>query len=293
MTETAAWTHTDVVSRVRRLVAERLDKAASAAGIEQDQLLPGKMLRTRLAARVADGSPPAALVPGCAATELVHTASLCHDDVIDNAFIRRARPTLWKATSLSRAVLVGDLLLCEAVDIVVHSAAVEYLSEFVDKLRRVIEAETEQELILRGRLVDEDTCLRLARDKTGPLFALCAKLSGGADAALGDALDEAGYNIGTAYQLADDLFDLMAGESRAGKTLGTDLARGKFTLPQAAARGAASTRRHIVALCGSALDCLAHWPRQREGLAQFIARDLQPVFRRHDPDLDLCERLGL
>lgn len=289
MTETASRTSIDLVSRVRRLVGERVASSVSAAGLARfDQLLPGKMLRTGLAACVADGAaPPAALVPACAAVELVHTASLCHDDIIDNAFIRRARPTLWQATSPSGAVLIGDLLLCEAMDILVHSPAVEYLGVFVDKVRQVITAETEQELVVRGRQVDEATCLRLARNKTGPLFAFGARVAGGDDAALASALEEAGYRIGTAYQLGDDLLDLTPGDDQAGKTLGTDRARGKFTLPQAERRGTAATRRHVVDLCASAVACLDDWPRRREGLAKFVYCDLQAVFRRHDPGLDL------
>jgi len=112
---------TDFVTPVRRLVADRLEKPAPlpAPGGRVEQLMPGKMLRTRLAARLASGGCSrvnlSSLKCACAATETTHTAGLCHDDVIDNGLIRRATATLWKATTPSGAVLVGDMLLSHAV----------------------------------------------------------------------------------------------------------------------------------------------------------------------------------
>jgi heptaprenyl diphosphate synthase len=293
LTETASETSTGLLEATRRIVAERLARIASATGVgEVGGLLPGKMLRTRLAGRVA-GEASEALAAACAATELVHTASLCHDDVIDNAIIRRARPTLWQATSPSGAVLLGDLLLCEALDVLIDGPGAPHLKHFVAKVREVIGAETEQELLLRGRAVDEPTCLRLARTKTGPLFAFTAWVAGSADALLAAALDEAGYRVGTAYQLADDLFDVVAAEQEAGKTLGTDQARGKFTLPQAPDGGVDATREHIRELCSSAVASLGDWPDRQTGLVRFITDDLLPVFRQHNENLDLIGELDL
>jgi len=279
LTETASGTSTGLLEATRRVVAERLGRIASATGVgEVGGLMPGKMLRTRLAGRLA-GETSEAL--------------LCHDDVIDNAVIRRARPTLWQATSPSGAVLLGDLLLCEALDVLIDVPGTPHLKHFVSKVREVIEAETEQELLLRGRAVDEPTCLRLARAKTGPLFAFTAWATGDENADLGAALEEAGYGVGTAYQLADDLFDVVAGEQEAGKTLGTDRARGKFTLPQVPDGGGEATRDHIRELCRSAVASLDNWPAKRTALVQFITDDLLPVFRRHDENLDLLGELDL
>ncbi len=293
MTETASGTSTGLLEATRRVVAERLARIASATGVgEVGGLLPGKMLRTRLAGRLA-AEAPNALAAACAATELVHTASLCHDDVIDNAVIRRARPTLWQATSPSGAVLLGDLLLCEALDVLIDVPGTPHLKHFVGKVREVIGAETEQELLLRGQAVDEPTCLRLARTKTGPLFAFTAWAAADADASLAAAMEEAGYRVGAAYQLADDLFDVVAAEPEAGKTLGTDEARGKFTLPQAPGGGVDATREHIRELCNSAVASLGDWPDRQAGFAQFITDDLLPVLRRHDETLGLLGELDL
>ena len=257
---------------------------ADAAG-----LLPGKMLRTRLAARIFHEAPAPvdrmALQGACAATELVHTASLCHDDVVDNAMIRRAKPVLWRTTGPSGAVLIGDVLLCEALAMIGQADGGRCLAAFISKVHQVVQTEAEQELLWLGRQPDEQTCLRLARGKTGPLFAFVAWVCGGRDQAFSAALAEAGYHIGTAYQLADDLLDLVGDEASAGKTLGTDSARGKRTLPQGGAGGERSTRQHIPRLCESAYQCLAPYPKARSAVVSFVQQDLQPLLSR---DADIC-----
>ena len=275
------------VEAVRSLVARRLGEAASLVDQVSDvvSLLPGKMLRTRLIARLTacglDGVCEATLWNACAATEIVHTASLCHDDVIDNGMMRRGRPTLWQVTSPSGAVLVGDLLLCEAMKLLVEAEGGKYLPDFVEKVMEVIEAEAEQELLWRGRSIDSDTCVRLARGKTGPLFAFAARICAGADQTLASALEEAGYRIGTAYQLADDVLDLVGSEEAAGKTLGTDRARGKLTLPRAGGDGCDGAQRLIGQLCRSALQRVAAYPKIRSGLEKFLSDDLEPTLARH------------
>jgi len=288
-------TSSSFLSDVRERIAGRIEAVAAElngpAGL--GQLLPGKMLRTRMTAHLAagEGVSPAieTLHAPCAAIELVHTASLCHDDVIDNGLIRRGRPAIWRAAGASGAVLVGDLLLCEAIDLIVAVEGGRHLPAFMAKVREVVVAEAEQEIVLRGRELDEATCLRLARGKTGPLFAFLGGLCGGADAELSAAMEEAGYRVGTAYQLADDLMDVCGDERSAGKTLGTDARRRKFTLPRMGGQGAEATRRHVHRLCRSAIERVQRWPCVRAGLARFMVEDLQPVFERFDDRLDLRE----
>jgi geranylgeranyl pyrophosphate synthase len=280
--------------RVRRIVADRLKAAASSLGAagEVVGLVHGKMLRTRFAGKLAAAvaTPPAGatLARACAAVEMVHTASLYHDDVIDSGLIRRARPTLWRTTGASAAVLIGDILLCEAMGLLLDTEGGRHVRPFVAKVSEVCLGEAEQEFVLRGRQWDEETCLRIARAKTGPLFAFGAGVSGGADRDLCRALEEAGYRIGTAYQLADDLLDVLGREDVAGKTLGTDGARGKFTLAHASKEGRRSIAGHIARQCGSGLDCLARWPAARDTLAGFIACDLLPLFCRCELGLERC-----
>ena len=277
---------TGLVSRVRLLVNGESARAAAVVGRTAlaGQLVSGKMLRTRLAGRLFEQGPttvrPETLVRVCAATELIHTASLCHDDVIDNGLIRRARPSLWRTTTPSAAVLIGDLLLCEAMALLVEAENGRHVSVFVRKVREVCAAEVEQELNWRGKQPDEATCLRLARGKTGPLFAFVASVCAPRDDVLSSALEESGYRIGTAYQLADDLLDVIGDEKSCGKTLGTDVARRKSTLAQGFREDPGALVTQIRKLCRSALDCVRAWPGARKGLDRFLTDDLQPVFDR-------------
>ncbi len=279
----------DLVQEVRDLVERRiLTLGLPGAGPRvTDQLLPGKMLRTRLGARLASAFPsvdPSAVRRGCAAVEMVHTASLCHDDVIDNALMRRGCPALWKAVGTIGAVLIGDLLLAAAFELVARSGSAR-TGAFAEKLLEVAAAEAQQEFALRGGPVDESVCVELARGKTGPLFAFSAWVCTGDDSPRGRAQGEAGYLVGTAYQLADDLLDVVGSEEDAGKTLGTDAERGAPTLLNCPDGGEEAAARRIRALCASALAELAPWEGARRSLADFLLLDLQPVFDRCLPGL--------
>ncbi|MFA6133540.1 MAG: polyprenyl synthetase family protein [Phycisphaerae bacterium] len=282
----------DLACRVRSLIEERLDKALKAMDFQADisALIPGKMLRTRLAGRLASGgglgAPSETLVYGCAAVEMVHTASLCHDDVIDAALIRRSAPTLWRQTSCSAAVLIGDMLLCEAIDLMACAEAGRHVRKFVAKVKETCAAEAEQELLLRGGSVSEGLCLQLARGKTGALFSFVARLCGSGQPELAAALEEAGYALGAAYQVADDLLDVVGCEEQAGKTLGTDAKRRKFTLTDLPG-GQELSRRHAGQLLQSALQSLAPWPRTQEACAAFISKDLLAMLAREGLELEL------
>jgi geranylgeranyl pyrophosphate synthase len=287
----------DFVERTRCLVSARLGAVARALreALPADLLAPGKMLRTRLAARLAgsSSSPLSAstLENLCAAVEIVHTASLCHDDIVDNAQVRRSRPSIWKAVGVSGALLVGDLLFCEAIDLVTGTEEGAYLPAFLAKAAEVVRTEAQQELVYRNQDLDEATCLRLARGKTGPLFAFAASLCGGRDEGLCAALEQAGYDVGTAYQTADDMLDVFGDEHEAGKTLGTDRLRGKATLAQKGGGGRRSSREHVRRLCASALENLSPYPMAREALREYLRCDFQPVLLQLDGNLDLEEVL--
>ena len=271
----------DFVQTVRKLVEKRIEALAASLGAREiaAPLASGKMLRTRLGARLARAGravDPGVLERICAATELVHTASLCHDDVTDGSVIHRALPALWTATGPAAAVLIGDLLMCEASRLVAETAGGRYVRPFVAKVREVCATATRQKLSLRGKPLDEETSLSLAHSKTGPLFALVAMVCAGAQPELAVALEEAGYRIGTAYQLADDLLD---NEDTTGKTLGTDRRRRKFTLPQVSCEGRRIAAAHIASLCADALSHLSPWPAQAAAIEEFLARDLRPVMK--------------
>jgi geranylgeranyl pyrophosphate synthase len=218
---------------------------------------------------------------------MLHTASLCHDDVIDEAPMRRHRPALWRTSSKATAVLIGDILLCNALEVIVEAERGRYLTSFLAKTREVCEAEAEQELVLRGHAMDEETCLRIARSKTGPLFAFVALVCGGDDAQLTAVLEEVGYDVGTMYQLADDVVDVAGSETLAGKTLGTDAVRGKRTLPRQRGDGVGVAVGRIQALAAHARELLVPWPAVRDALGEYLVSGLQSVFNRQLPEVSI------
>ena len=283
----------EFTARVRKLIVCRLEAGVVSAGMPDhlSQLVPGRMLRTRLGGRLSGlGRWPTGsetLRYACAATEMVHTASLLHDDVIDRGLIRRAHPALWQVTGPSVAVLVGDTLLCDAIAMVLKTEEGRLVESFVEKVRVVCRSEAEQELLCREKHLDEATCLRLARGKTGPLFAFVGQVCGGGDPSLTAALEEAGYRIGTAYQMADDLLDVVGDEQSAGKTLGSDQRRGKFTLALSRYHGTERAREQVSSLCLAALKCVEPWPQAVEAISTFLRRDLQQVFDRCVLGLDI------
>ncbi len=283
-----------MVSQVRRLASSRIERVARTLGLHTGlgALMGGKMLRGRLAARLALAehcpAEPATVAAAAAACELAHTASLCHDDVIDNDLLRRGCPTLWRTTGRSAAVLIGDLLLCEGTDLLLETADGRCLRPFLAKVKETCTAEAEQELCWRGRRPDLGNGLRLARQKTGPLFAFAALVCGGSDGRMSTALEEAGYCVGTAYQLADDLADICGAEGAAGKTLGSDRRRGRLTLAHGSADERSRLRQRIKGLHTAALEALEEWPPMREGLDRFFAHDLGPAIERLGLDLSFC-----
>lgn len=285
------------LSGVRLAVARELRELMVGSRLPPlvGKLVAGKMLRTRLAHRLWAGAgaggvvrpAPEALERACAALELVHTASLCHDDVIDNARVRRHQPTLWLATSSAGAVLIGDLLFCASLRLILEVEGGRHTGALVSSIREVCAAEAEQELHLRGQHLDLRACLRIARGKTGPLFAFAARVSADGDAELRAALEEAGYLVGTAYQLADDLLDVVGREPKAGKTLGLDAAQRKFTLALASDGGPAAAKREVARLCCEALGRLGPWSWAREALEGYLVDDLGPVLKEQMGMADL------
>ncbi len=171
------------VERVCAITRDRLAAALHSLGdfAGAESLTPGKSVRTRFAGRLLAACPkadPRTVAVCCAATELVHTGSLCHDDVIDGGLIRRSMPALWRETSSPSAILIGDLLVCEAIRLMLSVEDKRLVPMFMDKIQQTIGAEARQELVFRGKQVDEATCLDLARCKTGGLFSFVAGLWG-------------------------------------------------------------------------------------------------------------------
>jgi octaprenyl-diphosphate synthase len=243
----------------------------------------GKMLRARLGFRVgpAAGTAHRTLLHAAAAVEMIHAASLLHDDVIDGGYLRRGSPTFWVERGVPGAILLGDLLLFKALDLICSVENGRLTHSLVRLTGQVCEAETEQELVLRGATPNWDRCVSVARRKTGALFAFMAAACGGPDETLSRTLLECGYKVGTAYQLADDILDATGDAEAAGKSLGTDQARAKMTAVTALQTDNVDPIAYIERLCDSAEQDLAAWPAIRPAWEQYMADDLRPAVNKN------------
>ncbi|MCS6770741.1 MAG: polyprenyl synthetase family protein [Kiritimatiellae bacterium] len=243
----------------------------------------GKMLRSRLIFHVgpAAGVPHTTLVSAAAAVELVHGASLLHDDVIDGGYLRRGAPTFWVERGIPAAILVGDMLLFKAVEVICEVEEGRLTPLLVKLTGEVCDAESEQELLLRGAPATLEACLRIARRKTGALFAFSAGVCGGFDPELTAALIESGYAAGTAYQLADDILDFNGSESESGKSLGSDEARGKTTVGALRPQEQSEAMALIDSLCRQSEELLRSWPSVYQAWRAFMDSDMRPALKKN------------
>lgn len=242
----------------------------------------GKLLRARLvlALGTAADCPDPVLIRTGAAVEMLHAASLLHDDVVDGGIRRRGAPALWVSEGTRAAVILGDLLMSLAVDSI-QKALPDRIPLLVITFREMCEAEAEQEF---SRFGDDDSwarCVSIARRKTGSLFGFAAACAGGDDERLTAALRRAGYALGTAYQLADDLLDISPDPDAADKTLGTDQLSGKLTAASAAPQDAPPVPEAIAALLQDAQDALTPWPPVQQACQTYIADHLAPLIARY------------
>jgi geranylgeranyl pyrophosphate synthase len=169
-----------------------------------------------------------------AAVETLHTATLVHDDIIDGALVRRGVPTLNATWSPGATILTGDYLFARAADLAARTGDVAIMQLFAQTLITICNGELHQLLADRRQLIDRSEYLRRIYAKTGALFMLAAKASGVLAAAGDDVLGHLhtyGRELGIAFQIVDDLLDVVGSESQVGKPLGSDLAQGLVTLP--------------------------------------------------------------
>jgi len=180
------------------------------------------------------GAVSAELVRAAAVVELVHLATLVHDDIMDEAELRRSRETAARKFGPVAAVLLGDALFAHALYLASQFPTTEVCERVSESTRRVCAGEIVQTMRRGSARVSREDYWRIIDLKTAELFRvscfLGARLSG-AEAAYVDAAAGFGRHLGIAYQIYDDLADFFGDEARIGKTLGTDFASGKLTLP--------------------------------------------------------------
>ncbi len=243
----------------------------------------GKMLRARLVLALCENSgiDERTVVHSAAAVEIIHGASLLHDDVIDGGILRRGAPTFWKKYGANGAILLGDLLVFKGLQLLMETGRTDLLEEMIDMSTMVCNSEVEQELLLRGTPGTWAECEQVARFKTGSLFAFAAVAGAWNPAEQSDALREAGFILGTAYQLADDILDVSGNEELSGKTLGTDHKRGKTTAITATRNAPEDPAQYVYALLDRSTAQLAPWPELCEAWEGFLNVTMKPVLSKH------------
>jgi octaprenyl-diphosphate synthase len=169
-----------------------------------------------------------------AVVEFIHTATLLHDDVVDESTLRRGRPTANESFGNAASVLVGDFLYSRAFQMMVECGSMRVMSILAEATNVIAEGEVLQLMNMHDASLDEDAYLRVIRSKTAKLFEASARLAAvlaGADSATEEACATYGQALGTAFQVIDDALDYEGDASRMGKNLGDDLREGKVTLP--------------------------------------------------------------
>ena len=200
----------------------------------------GKRLRPillLLAAHLAGYRGPRSTRLGCA-VELLHTATLIHDDVVDQASLRRGRPSANAQWGNDASILVGDHLYSKSFSILVGDNDRSVMETLARATVSMTEAEVFQLELKRNGKATEADYLRIITQKTASFISACCRIGallGQVEAERVEALTRFGLDVGVAFQISDDGLDFVADQARLGKAVGADLREGKRTLPLIAA----------------------------------------------------------
>ena len=196
----------------------------------------GKYLRPLLVFACAPSSGPGdkSLLNRAATAELIHLASLIHDDVIDNADLRRNKETVFKKYGARTAILLGDAIFARAMEMAFMEKDEIVWKSSVCAVKTLCEGEVRQSLA-KDKNLDFQKYVSIIEQKTASLFEFAcfmgASLEKGSESDWSKAAQKAGRHLGTAYQIYDDICDWTTDESESGKTAGTDFIYEKHTLP--------------------------------------------------------------
>ena len=266
------------LSRVEQILQTELRSDAPFVDqlVRHGCLLGGKRLRPALlllAAR-ATGSLVDEHLVLAAVVEMIHTATLVHDDVLDEAKIRRHTPTVNSRWDNQASVLLGDFLFTHAFYLA-STLDTTFACRTIGRATNIVcEGELRQVGHRGNYVLDESEYLSIVEAKTAELCACCCQLGAyysGADAQVVESLGRYGRALGIAFQIADDLLDLQGQEETTGKSLGTDLEKQKPTLPLIHALGCATApqRKQLLAV----LTRRDHHPAEiREELSAWLLR---------------------
>ena len=200
-----------------------------------------------------------------AVVEFIHTATLLHDDVVDESSLRRGRPTANTLFGNAASVLVGDFVYSRAFQMMVNVDDMRVLRVLADATNIIAEGEVLQLMNCRNADIDEASYLQVIRYKTAKLFEAAGRLGAivsGATPQAEEAMSAYGSHLGTAFQLIDDVLDYSGDTGVIGKNVGDDLAEGKATLPlirvmhHGTPEEAAAVRRAVESGDGTELDAV-------------------------------------
>jgi octaprenyl-diphosphate synthase len=241
----------DDMLQVDAVIARRLDSGVPLVGEVSRYIISagGKRLRPALLLLVSRalgyGGPQRFNL--AAVVEFIHTATLLHDDVVDESTLRRGRATANESFGNPASVLVGDFLYSRAFQMMLDAGQMRIMEILADATNVIAEGEVLQLMNMHDAALDEAAYLRVIRSKTAKLFEASARL-GAVLAQAGPALEQTcadyGQALGTAFQVIDDVLDYDGDAVVMGKNLGDDLREGKATLPLIAAmqRGTSAQR---------------------------------------------------
>ena len=195
----------------------------------------GKRIRPTVSLLVGAmlGAPREYVITLAAAVELLHTATLVHDDVIDGSLLRRGSPTLNARWSPGATILTGDFIFARAAKLAAETESIDVMKLFAKTLSVIVNGEITQMFISKGLVNREDYYNRIYA-KTASLFELCTVapvfLSDG-DQEMIDNMQKFGYEVGMAFQIIDDILDFTSDQTELGKPVANDLRQGLVTLP--------------------------------------------------------------
>jgi geranylgeranyl pyrophosphate synthase len=195
----------------------------------------GKRIRPAICLMTASifDADPEHSISLAAAVEMMHTATLVHDDLIDGASLRRGVPTLNADWSADATVLTGDYLFARAANLIAHTNHPRLIDLFARTLMIIVNGEIKQRFSGRGTINREDYYARIYA-KTAAMFVLATEAAatlGKADSFSLKALTEFGCHVGMAFQIVDDALDFIGTPDQIGKPVGSDLRQDLFTLP--------------------------------------------------------------
>lgn len=244
----------DDMVEVDKVIAHRLESGVPLVGEVSRYIISagGKRLRPALLLLVcgALGYTGTQRHNLAAVVEFIHTATLLHDDVVDESTLRRGRPTANESFGNPASVLVGDFLYSRAFQMMVDAGDMRIMQILADATNVIAEGEVLQLMNMHDASLDEAGYLRVIRSKTAKLFEASARLGAilaQAPPVVEQACADYGQALGTAFQVIDDVLDYDGDAGEMGKNLGDDLREGKATLPLIAAmqRGSEAQRNVI------------------------------------------------